>query len=101
MYRVSNSDIRKRADIFSVSSTLLYRRLQWWRHVISPGLLPEPPDYDPTLAIRSVVFGKLSFEASRCRNHSCRIGQLLLDLRALWARIPAADKERAPSDSPC
>eukprot|EP00959_Pyramimonas_sp_CCMP1952_P440666 9225971-Pyramimonas_sp.AAC.1 len=53
MHRVSNSDIRRRANIFIVSSTLLYRRLQWWRHVIARGLLPGPPDHEPAIAVRS------------------------------------------------
>ena len=68
--------------------------------MIAPGLQPEPLEYDPTEAIRAVIFGRLSFEDPGTRIHNCRLGQLLADLRALWACLPVESQGRAPNDSP-
>ncbi|CAK0846574.1 unnamed protein product [Prorocentrum cordatum] len=71
MHRVSNSDIRKRANIFSVSSTLLHRRLQWRRHVISPGCNDRKGLENRRFAVHSIIANRVNIpwfdlSARRC-----------------------------------
>eukprot|EP00959_Pyramimonas_sp_CCMP1952_P114024 2384623-Pyramimonas_sp.AAC.1 len=63
--RIPNEAIRRKAKVFTIESTLLCRRLRWWQKVVLPGLSPDKPEYDPSRAVRSVIFGRLSFENPR------------------------------------
>eukprot|EP00959_Pyramimonas_sp_CCMP1952_P229975 4807948-Pyramimonas_sp.AAC.1 len=51
LYKKTNREIRKQARTPTVTSTLLLRRLRWWRKVLWPAFR-EPSDdlYDPTFA---------------------------------------------------
>ncbi|CAK0906494.1 unnamed protein product [Prorocentrum cordatum] len=89
LYRVPNEGIRRKVQLHSVQSTLLFRRLKWRQQVIKPGLEDDPPEYDPSKAVRAVVFGRLSFESPHKLVATARLKLLLEDLRLFWQAASA------------
>eukprot|EP00959_Pyramimonas_sp_CCMP1952_P137161 2870137-Pyramimonas_sp.AAC.1 len=88
---VPNEATRRKANVYSVTSTLLFRRLRWWQRVISPGLAPQEPEYDPAKAVGAVLFGRLCFERRVGPSKPAgRISLLLQGLQALWSSLSAA-----------
>ena len=67
-----NYEVRRRCRVFTIESTLLERRLRWWQRVIRPGLEASPPDYDPSLALRATIFGRLSFDGPQSYEKTAR-----------------------------
>eukprot|EP00959_Pyramimonas_sp_CCMP1952_P235438 4919999-Pyramimonas_sp.AAC.1 len=92
--RVSNYDIRDRARVFSIQTTLLFRRLCWWRHVLRPVFVERPDHgYDETVGVRAILFGRFAFENDNADGSgvvSDRMASLCRDLRALLPTLPAS-----------
>ncbi|CAK0843170.1 unnamed protein product, partial [Prorocentrum cordatum] len=93
LHKTTNREIRKRARTPTVTSTLLLRRLRWWRQVLWLAFR-EPSDdlHDPTLAIRAVIFGRFSFERVGHGGQSGTLILLLGDMRQMWQTADVQEK---------
>ncbi|CAK0846072.1 unnamed protein product, partial [Prorocentrum cordatum] len=101
--RIRNGAVRKRCRVWSVASELCKRRLLRWQHIVKPAFVPDEPrwwepdaseHYDPTYAVRAVMFGRFSFESSQQTMESDRYARLRRDLEVLWLSFNAEERRR-------
>ncbi|CAK0882542.1 unnamed protein product [Prorocentrum cordatum] len=94
--KLTNREIRRKARVPTVESTLQHRRLKWWRRVLWPVFRGPTPDlYDATLAVRAVIFGRFSFEPPGPREPHGLLAVLKGDLRQLWNTVEAHEQLEA------
>ena len=90
---VSSEEIRVRCGVPTVVSTLRKRRLAWLQKIVQPIFLNSKGQrllgesrHDPTLAVRSAIFGKFGFEWGDARDEPTRRQKQLREDVVLLAR---------------
>ena len=96
VHHVTNSEIRRRAGVHSIESTLRFRRLMWWRGMVHPVFSSKSDVQDHTRGARAVLCGDLLLGFSTAPWESSPRWQLLRqDVLVLLGSLDEQARETA------